>query len=71
MSNRIKAIYSFRFDSINIRKSRNFLNTNLKDEMMSGWGDNTKGNYNNGELQNNSDVNLLNLSIDQEKLLLN
>ena len=39
--------------------------------MMSGWGDNTKGNYNNGELQKNSDVNLLNLSIDQEKLLLN
>jgi hypothetical protein len=38
---------------------------------MSGWGDNTKGNYINNELQKNSDVNLLNLSIDQEKLLLN
>ena len=42
---------------------------NLKDEIVSGWGDNTRGNFVIGEPQKNSDANLLKLSIDWEKLL--
>ena len=37
---------------------------NLKDEIVSGWGDNTRGNFVIGEPQKNSDANLLKLSID-------